>query len=78
VLGLTEAENGEEMRQQIEERKANTPRRRPKREALVATMELKDYEFNVHGVDLGQFYELAAVVPDGSERHQPTRDPELY
>ena len=41
-------------------------------------MELKDYEFNAHGVDLGQFYESAAVVPDGSERPQPTWDPELY
>jgi 2,4-dichlorophenol 6-monooxygenase len=41
-------------------------------------MELKDYEFNTHGVDLGQFYESAAVVPDGSERPESTRDPELY
>ena len=41
-------------------------------------MEFKDYEFNAHGVDLGQFYESAALVPDGSERPQPTRDPELY
>jgi 2,4-dichlorophenol 6-monooxygenase len=41
-------------------------------------MELKDYGFNAHGVDLGQFYESAAIVPDGSERPQPTRDPELY
>ena len=78
VLGLMEAETEEEMRQQIEERKANTPRGRAKREALVAAMELKDYEFNAHGVDLGQFYESAAIVPDGSERPQPTRDPELY
>jgi hypothetical protein len=42
----------EEMRQQIEERKANTPRGRGKREALVAAMELKDYEFNAHGLTL--------------------------
>ena len=61
VLGLMEAETEEEMRQQIEERKANTPRGRAKREALIVAMELKDYEFNAHGVDLGQFYESAAV-----------------
>lgn len=78
VLGLMEAETEEEMKAQIEERKANTPRGRAKREALVAAMELKDYEFNAHGVDLGQFYESAAIVPDGSERPEPTRDPELY
>jgi hypothetical protein len=29
-------------------------------------------------VDLGRFYESAAIVPDGSQRPQPTRDPELY
>ena len=73
-----EAETEEEMRQQIEERKANTPRGRAKREALVTAMELKDYQFNAHGVDLGQFHESAAIVPDGSERPQPARDPELY
>jgi 2,4-dichlorophenol 6-monooxygenase len=78
VLGLTEAETEEEMRAKIEERKANTPRGAAKRAALVAAMELKDYEFNAHGVDLGQFYESTAVVGDGSARTAPVRDPELY
>jgi len=78
VLGLTDAENEEEMRQQIEERKANTPRGRAKREALVQAMELKNYEFNAHGVELGQFYASTAVVADGTARPAPARDPELY
>jgi 2,4-dichlorophenol 6-monooxygenase len=78
VLGLTEAETEEEMKAQIEERKANTPRGAAKRAALVAAMELKDYEFNAHGVDLGQFYDSAAVVGDGTARPEPERDPELY
>jgi 2,4-dichlorophenol 6-monooxygenase len=78
VLGLLDAENEEEMRAQIEERKANTPRGRAKREALVEAMELKDYEFNAHGVDMGQFYESTAIVSDGSKRPEPARDPELY
>jgi 2,4-dichlorophenol 6-monooxygenase len=78
VLGLTEAENEEEMKAQIEERKANTPRGAAKRAALVAAMELKNYEFNAHGVDMGQFYESTAVVGDGSRRPEPERDPELY
>jgi 2,4-dichlorophenol 6-monooxygenase len=38
-------------RQQVEERKANTLGGRAKREAPVAAMELKDYEFNSHRVD---------------------------
>jgi 2,4-dichlorophenol 6-monooxygenase len=78
VLGLTEAETEEEMRQQIEERKANTARGAAKRAALVAAMELKNYEFNAHGVELGQFYTSTAVIGDGSARPRPQRDPELY
>jgi 2,4-dichlorophenol 6-monooxygenase len=78
VLGLMDAETEEEMREQIEERKANTPRGRAKRHALVKAMELKNYEFNAHGVDMGQFYESTAIVSDGSRRPEPTRDPELY
>ena len=41
-------------------------------------MELKHYEFNAHGVEIGQFYESSAVVSDGSARPAPARDPELY
>jgi 2,4-dichlorophenol 6-monooxygenase len=78
VLGLTEAETEDDMKSQIEERKANTPRGKAKREALVKAMELKNYEFNAHGVELGQFYESTAVVTDGSTRPEPERDPELY
>ena len=78
VLGLADAETEEEMREQIEERKAATPRGAAKRAALVAAMELKNYEFNAHGVELGQFYQSAAVVGDGSRRPEPERDPELY
>jgi 2,4-dichlorophenol 6-monooxygenase len=78
VFGLTEVETEEEMRAAIEERKANTPRGAAKRAALVKAMELKNYEFNAHGVEMGQFYESAAVVPDGTQRPLPSRDPELY
>jgi len=78
VLGLTSAETEAEMREQIEERKWNTARGRAKRAALVSAMELKNYEFNAHGVELGQFYQSTAIVGDGTARPAPTRDPELY
>ena len=78
VLGLTAAETEEEMRAAIEERKANTPRGAAKRAALVEAMELKNYEFNAHGVELGQFYESTAIVSDGATRPAPSRDQELY
>jgi 2,4-dichlorophenol 6-monooxygenase len=78
VLGLLDAHDEAEMAARIEERKANTPEGRAKREALVKAMELKHYEFNAHGVELGQFYSSGAVVGDGSVRPEPARDPELY
>jgi 2,4-dichlorophenol 6-monooxygenase len=76
VLGLLDATTEEEMVAAIEERKANTPGGAAKRAALIDAMELKNYEFNAHGMDLGQFYRSAAVVADGSP--EPTRDPDLY
>jgi len=78
ALGVTEARTEQEMIRRIEERKANTPEGAAKRAALVKAMELKNYEFNAHGVELGQFYESAAVVADGTARPAPSRDPDLY
>jgi 2,4-dichlorophenol 6-monooxygenase len=78
ALGVTGARTEAEMIANIEERKASTPAGAVKRAALVKAMELKHYEFNAHGVEFGQFYESAAIVPDGSARPEPARDPELY
>jgi 2,4-dichlorophenol 6-monooxygenase len=78
VLGLLDAKDEAQMREQIEERKASTPRGAAKRAALVKAMELKNYEFNAHGVEMGQFYQSTAIVPDGSRRPAHARDPELY
>jgi 2,4-dichlorophenol 6-monooxygenase len=78
ALGVTTAANEAEMIAAIEERKLNTPVGRAKRKALQDAMELKNYEFNAHGVELGQFYQSAAVISDGSVKPAPDRDPELY
>ncbi len=78
ALGVTTARSEAEMIDQIEERKANTPAGAAKRAAIVEAMEIKNYEFNAHGVELGQFYVSSAIVSDGSEKPVPTRDPELY
>jgi 2,4-dichlorophenol 6-monooxygenase len=78
ALGVTGAKTEAEMVEQIEEPKANTPAGKAKRAALIEAMDIKNYEFNAHGVELGQFYESSAVVSDGSVRPQPARDPELY
>lgn len=49
------------------------------REALAKALELKNFEYNSHGVELNQRYVSAAVVPDtAAGPEQWTRDPELY
>lgn len=78
ALGVTSAADEAGMVAAIEERKLDTTAGRAKRDALRAAMELKNYEFNAHGVELGQFYASAAVVSDGSTQPAPTRDPELF
>jgi 2,4-dichlorophenol 6-monooxygenase len=78
VLGLLDAADESEMVAAIEERKANTPAGAAKRAALIEAMELKNYEFNAHGVDLGQVYASTAIVGDGTPVPEPTRDPDLY
>jgi 2,4-dichlorophenol 6-monooxygenase len=65
ALGVTGAASGAEVAAGIEERKANTPAGAAKRAALVDAMALKDYEFNAHGVEMGQWYTSTAVVPTG-------------
>ncbi|WP_241980673.1 FAD-dependent monooxygenase [Cryobacterium sp. Hh11] len=78
ALGVTTARTESEMIEMIEERKANTPAGAAKRQAIQNAMEVKNYEFNAHGVEVGQFYESTAIVGDGSVRPEPQRDPELY
>jgi 2,4-dichlorophenol 6-monooxygenase len=49
------------------------------RAALREAIELKNYEFNAHGVELNQRYRSAAVIPDPAARPEVwRRDPQLY
>ncbi|MBL5974364.1 MAG: phenol 2-monooxygenase [Candidatus Leucobacter sulfamidivorax] len=78
ALGVTSAKDEAEMIAAIEERKLDTPMGRARREALRQAIELKNYEFNAHGVELGQFYESSAVISEPGGRPAPAGDPELY
>lgn len=49
-----------------------------RRRELDLAMELKNYEFNAHGVELNQRYVSGAVIDDGAPAETWTRDPELY
>jgi len=66
------------MQQHIAARADNTPQAAGQRAALREALELKDYEFNAHGVEMGHRYASNAVVPDGTPEPGFTRDPELY
>jgi 2,4-dichlorophenol 6-monooxygenase len=45
---------------------------------LLAALELMNYQFNCHGVELGQRYTSSAVVDDDTPNPPYQRDPELY
>ncbi|MFF0265642.1 FAD-dependent monooxygenase [Kribbella sp. NPDC004536] len=62
----------------IESRKDDTSAGAAQREELRQAIELKDYEFNAHGVELGQRYESSAVIEDGTPEPPYEQDPELY
>jgi 2,4-dichlorophenol 6-monooxygenase len=78
ALGIDNTSDPELMRARIAARADNTPDAAAQREALRKALELKNYEFNAHGVELGQRYRSAAVVGDGTPEPAYTRDPELY
>src|SRR5699024_2841953 len=78
ALGVEPDQSPDEMYDAIESRKENTAEGAKKRAAVREAMELKNYEFNAHGVEMGQFYTSDAIASDGTERPAPTRDPELY
>jgi len=77
ALGIKPGMSEQDMAKEIEERKADTPAGAKKRAELVIAMDKKNYEFNAHGVEMGQFYESTAVISDGPPPKNE-RDPELY
>src|SRR5206468_2095725 len=46
-----------------------------RRRQLQNAVDLQNYQFNTHGVELGQHYNSDAVAPDGTNAVAPTRDP---
>jgi 2,4-dichlorophenol 6-monooxygenase len=78
ALGLDDDLDVAQMQGSIAARADDTPAAAVKRDQLRVALELKDYEFNAHGVELGQRYTSGAVVADGTPEPPYTRDPELY
>jgi 2,4-dichlorophenol 6-monooxygenase len=78
ALGFEDTKDPDVMNERMRARADNTPEAALQRVALRRALELKDYEFNAHGVELGQRYRSRAIVPDGSPEPAFTRDPELF
>jgi 2,4-dichlorophenol 6-monooxygenase len=77
-LGLLSTTDPEQMKRNMEARKAATPEAGAQRAALRKAIAGKVYEFNAHGVELNQRYASDAVVADGTPLAAWARDPELY
>jgi 2,4-dichlorophenol 6-monooxygenase len=78
ALGFTDTSDPRVMNEHMRARADDTTEAARQREQLREALELKDYEFNAHGVELGQRYRSCAIVPDGTPEPPYARDPELY
>ncbi len=78
ALGFSDTANPDVMNERMRARADSTPEAAVQRAQLRAALELKDYEFNAHGVELGQRYRSGAVALDGTPEPAYTRDAELY
>jgi 2,4-dichlorophenol 6-monooxygenase len=78
ALGFRHGQSSEEGWARLREVSADTPTGRERRAALDDAVNLQNYQFNAHGVELGQRYSSAAIVDDHTDWPEPTRDPELY
>ncbi|MDE0304065.1 MAG: FAD-dependent monooxygenase [Albidovulum sp.] len=78
TLGLTDPGSPEDIKRRMEARKQPTIEAEARRKALNRYIRRKSYEFNCHGVELGQRYASQAVIPDGTPEPEYARDRELY
>jgi 2,4-dichlorophenol 6-monooxygenase len=78
ALGFQPGQSEEEGWRNVAELQSDTPQGNARRKTLATAIGLQNYQFNCHGVELGQFYESAAVVSDGTLPDPVLRDPELY
>ena len=79
AVGLLASPDADTANRHIAARKDSSDEGKERRRKLYAAIERKNYEFNTHGVELGQRYRgSAAVVADGAPEPAYTRDSELY
>jgi 2,4-dichlorophenol 6-monooxygenase len=78
ALGFEPGQSAAEGQRMLDELFSDTERGAQRRAALDDAVELQNYQFNAHGVELGQRYSSSAVIDDHTAYPPATRDPELY
>jgi 2,4-dichlorophenol 6-monooxygenase len=77
ALGMTEGGDQAAITAGLAATRAPGPDGRQRRRALEEAIELKNFEFNAHGVELNQRYVSTAVLPEDSQETW-SRDAELF
>ncbi|MGW0694345.1 FAD-dependent oxidoreductase [Streptomyces sp. NPDC002738] len=78
ALGLDEYSEEDDIAGGLAACRSETADGTKRRQALEEAIQLKNYEFNAHGVEMNQRYVSSAVVPDGDTGEIWARDPELF
>ena len=78
ALGLRPGQPAEDALASLDELYGDSDEGARRREELLAALELMNWQFNAHGVELGQRYTSDAVVDDGTPWPPYSRDPELH
>lgn len=78
ALGFKPGQSSEEGQAALDSVFAPDAEGERRRAELADAVELQNYQFNCHGVEMDQRYESGAVVTDGTPWPAPKRDPELY
>jgi 2,4-dichlorophenol 6-monooxygenase len=78
ALGFAPGQSVEDGQASIAELFSPTQIGATRRSELNQAVRLQNYQFNAHGVELGQRYESSSVIQDGTPWPEYERDPELY
>lgn len=78
VLGLDEDSDEDSIVEGLAACRGAGPEGSKRRQALEDAIQLKNYEFNAHGVEMNQRYVSSAVVQDAATAEEWPRDPELF
>ncbi|NMR32418.1 FAD-dependent oxidoreductase [Crystallibacter degradans] len=78
ALGFTQGQSSEDGWSSLKDLFAPTAESAGRRDRLAEAVQLQNYQFNAHGVELGQQYRSNAVIDDGTAWPESDRDPQLY